>query len=69
MLGVNAVSHSLKSAQTFPVTEIGFLQGAPGFDGAGALTRMGIDGIHQAASNALGPSTPVTQLPKQELGL
>lgn len=69
MLGVNAVGHSQNSLQTFPVTEIDLLQDAPGFDGVRALTRMGIDGIHQAAPNTSGPSTSVTQLPKKGLDL
>lgn len=55
--------------QRFPVESVAFLQGPHDVDGVQALTGMRIHGIHQAASNALGPSTPVTQLPKQELGL
>lgn len=62
MLGVNAVSHSLKSAGTFRVTEIDLLQGAPGFD-------MAKFGLSISLSPSTGPTQPASTLGAHQLAM
>lgn len=65
MLGVNAVrrnSHIANTENTFPVTEIDLLQGAPGFD-------MANFGLNITVSPSTGPTQPASTLGAHQLAM